>query len=570
MKKIYNVDTSGDDKYETSPEHKSGARVDDLGRLATFTANTDFYDKNSENEEEVNRLRQMAEFADTISQLVFGDVKGKRIVDFGAGDSTSLGEKIVNSGGQYIPLDKRVEAIRRHIESGFGEARVASVYRSGLEAKSSDVVNARFVFGWLQEPQERKDAMREMFRITKDGGKVVITDYNWNSNQKNPALKNAINIATGIMSDFGFNPCYGSESHDDLNKIYQGLQTRYKGDIVCQPATTNAIDLTLKEASVIFESTAGSMLTGLETLGMNDRKSDILKALGELRRAVDASPNERVHLADIVTQVFNVSRSPEILYTEDDAMRERPCKPGECITIAKWGRDKKIVVAASSELTNSLRRIQADAYARSGLVDRGILNKGMLPEYNDSPERVKKSKYFTVIDDEGMQHCSVRYIRVDNEQDLEELREYKDMPDNAKDDLRSNYLPEQIVAISAFAKNFERGSLDDVVGAVIGLIFHAKRSGALVGIMELEESQYPVVKSIFGEDNLSQVGNPYTLDIEGVKTNKRYVSLRCDGVDFFERLAKHADRKITESTEQGRHPEAIFVKMRQAIYDVDG
>ena len=538
---------------------------------------TAFYN-DRDNNSESKRLDLMAEQADIVSLKAIRAIEGGRIADFGAGDSTSLGKEFERAGAIYIPLDQRKKAIDKHLQSGFDEARVASVDKSDLDDNSVDAVHSRFVLGWLKDPKSREDALKEMFRTTKPGGEIVIIDYDWNaidtisnSNEElSSDLKSIFKVATDVMKQLGFNPYYGQEMHEDLSRISDNIVSDFGGKVTLHPSERKSIFKgSLKEASLIFEQTAESISTGLRQFGMTEKDREVSDAVVKLRELVRDYPDEKVKLADMVIQKIDLEENPNIAYSKKLTTPERACSPDEYTKIANWC-NKQIVIAESREMINSLRRIQGRAYAQNKLIDESILENGILPKYNDSLDRVERSRYFTTIDDEGWQYCTVRYVLADEKWGLDSLREFRDMPEETREKIRNKYKPEQVVAISAFAKNFEgdRGSLEDVVGAVVGLVQHARLSGIKLGIMELEKDQYPAIQAVFGAENFEEISEPYALDIEGTKSDKKYIALQCHSDKFFDEMLSNAERNIALAKSQGRKPPEIFMKIKSSIDEI--
>ena len=531
-----------------------------------------FYDDIVNSPDEANRLELMAGLvADKASLEAIGSVfPGECVADFGAGSSTSLGTEITLGGGEYYPFDQTEGSVGDMQEAGFDNARVASTTDSGLEKRTMDVSHARFVFGWLDQ-NVRENTLREMLRVTKPGGKMIIIDYDWNAIEGPPALKQAAGAVMDVMRGVGFDPTYGEKISDgDLEDAIARVTPQDGGVVVSQDVVREVISGSLEEILPVFESTANSIISKLTELGMNDEVSKLERMMRELRIEVQRNSDMQVSLPDIVVQTFIIKESPNIDDIRINLGLDYRAQPDDFTTIVKWGDDRQIVVANpdSQGLIGALRAIQAHGYAEHGLVDERALVDGLLPPGNDPVERIANSRYFTVVDQDGLPLSSVRYVKPDPILGLSSLREFRSLPAEFQSRLLSEYTPDQIVAISAFSKRFGKGSLSDVVGSVIGLVHSAQQSGAKAGIMELDDSQWGLIQSLFGVDNFEKVGQPHTLSLEGINNDKKkktFISLVCHADKFLEKVLKNANNKIYEAFEKGHKEPDIFLQIKSIV-----
>ncbi len=110
---------------------------------------------------------------------LFGELKGKQILDVGAGTGR-LALALHNIGAKVTALDVSFEMLKvlkdknNKIETVVGEAQ-----NLPFEDNSFDFVTAAFLVVHLKNPLSFFD---EAFRVLKDGGKLIIT----NINQKEP------------------------------------------------------------------------------------------------------------------------------------------------------------------------------------------------------------------------------------------------------------------------------------------------------------------------------------------------------------------------------------------------
>ena len=118
-------------------------------------------------------------FSEAVRERAFdaaGAVAGKIAADIGAG-SGFVTERLIKSGIRVIAVD-RSEAMLEEMRRKFGDG-AAVEYRIGeaeslpLENRSVDYVFANMCLHHVESPSS---AIREMARILKPGGRLVITD----------------------------------------------------------------------------------------------------------------------------------------------------------------------------------------------------------------------------------------------------------------------------------------------------------------------------------------------------------------------------------------------------------
>lgn len=137
-----------------------------------------------------NFLFQFLDDADTLDSIRAGHQlmrdrlmiqPGQRVLDVGCGighEALRLAE-VVGQEGHVIGIDKSdmmiAEAQRRAASSGLPiEFRVGDAHQLDFADNSFDAIRAERVFMYLADPEQ---ALREMVRVTRPGGRITIFDF---------------------------------------------------------------------------------------------------------------------------------------------------------------------------------------------------------------------------------------------------------------------------------------------------------------------------------------------------------------------------------------------------------
>ncbi len=526
---------------------------------------TEFYA--SQSKAETLRLDLMAQPTGIISLQALGNTQDATIVDFGAGNSSWLGQQIEEGGARYIGLDTRPDAVESLATAGLESHILESDGRANnLPPHCADKIHARFVLSWL-DPGARKEALEEMFRLVKADGQLVIIDYNWDAIQGPPELMTAVKTTIGIMQDFGFDPQYGTKLDTDIPRTIKNITGELGGDVSYHsPHAEPPFEGTLRDALDIIRQTAESVKSGLMRA---EKYADIARvetALAGLETYAAGHPDAPVRLADMVVQTIDVTMLPD----ERQVMAPPKIVPfgeGDYTVLGQLPRHRgEIVSAESDSAIANLRELQGYAYTKSGLVDKPERQgKWALSEEIDPPGQVDRSRYFTAIDQNGRPHSCIRYITSDPSGGARSLRAFDSLDEVTQIGLLQQYEDEDIIEISAFAKDYQAGNLLDVAVAVIGAALEAKQRGYKCALMELRKAQQANIEHVFGTDNFTVLCDSVTIAQDGVNGDEEYVILRADPDTFLPTMLENVEAKLAANPRPGARRSGFFATLHQVL-----
>ncbi len=525
----------------------------------------DFYA--APNAAETVRLDLMAKPTGVISLRALGDLQsGSTIVDFGAGNSSWLGERIQEKGVRYIGLDTRPDAVESLAASGLEAHAIQADGRADLPSNCSDKIHARFVLSWL-DPGARREALEEMLRLIKTDGHLVIIDYDWDAIEGPPELMTAVKATTDIMRDFGFDPQYGKKLCTDIPRIVENITRESGGDISYYPPTAEPpFEGTLQDALEIIRQTAESVKSGLLRAEKYTEIVKIEEAFTALEIRAIQDPEAPVRLADMVVQTIDVKKRPEqqqIMVPPEIF----PFQEGDYAVLGQLPRGRGMIVSAeSNSAIASLRELQGYSYAKSGLVDRPTRpGEWALSEEIDPPEQVDRSRYFTVIDRNGRPHSCIRYIMPDPNIGAQSLRAFRSLDNATQTALLQQYQDEEIVETSAFAKDYQEGNLLDVAIAAIGAALEVQQRGYRCTLMELRKAQLSNIEHVFGKDNFTVLCDSVTISENGVNEDEEYILLQANPETFLATMLENVNAKLAADPRSHSSRSGFFATLRQVL-----
>ncbi len=135
-----------------------------------------------ESPDEAERLDRKTREQDSLDQLtLLGLEPGMRVLDAGAGTGAVARTiaRVVGSKGRVVALDRSRERLLHCKDPNLPQLEVVEGDLSNIPLDSSvfDLVWCRFVFEYLDNPRQ---ALNELIRVTRIGGRVVVADLDGN------------------------------------------------------------------------------------------------------------------------------------------------------------------------------------------------------------------------------------------------------------------------------------------------------------------------------------------------------------------------------------------------------
>lgn len=190
----------------------------------------EFYKEESIPKEEINRLRHI-EYPNFVSVALLDGLvlKGKSVLDSGAGPNTRLAEFISKRGGTYVPMDIRGDVLADMKEKLDKENVPFYGVRGDVKAlpfadKTFDIVHQRFVLMNIV-PEARTQAVEEILRVARE--RALLLEYNWEtmkSSEQPEMLERFRDVAFRLFGRFSTDPYMGSKFDELFTAINPDLQ----------------------------------------------------------------------------------------------------------------------------------------------------------------------------------------------------------------------------------------------------------------------------------------------------------------------------------------------------------
>ncbi|HSX07422.1 MAG TPA: class I SAM-dependent methyltransferase [Candidatus Saccharimonadales bacterium] len=377
-----------------------------------------FYEAEKINPAEAERLKFMATYADLVSLAALKEVidaPGAVCVDVGAGDSTSLGEKIIarNPQAKYMPVDMREDAVATHQNAGF-DARIGRATDLPFEDDSADALHARFTFGWLDEPS-RNRAFEEMLRVGKDCAKIAIIDYDWSVAGGAAPVNNLVRYVTNTMGSFGFNSNYGGEAAAELAANLKDYG--YTDTTATVETFRTHISETMERSISTIQATVRPIIEKFIAVGMVDQVGELTALLTEVQNYAAQNPNDIMDFPDIVevTAKLNNAELHELATARIKTARSLGAESLRNESMMSAGPAILNAYRLPPSMLLQARRLQASAYRDRGHVtDAGVVQdgplKGVLKNEVYPQELVDRSTFIGAVSQEGVVEGTIALI----------------------------------------------------------------------------------------------------------------------------------------------------------------
>jgi ubiquinone/menaquinone biosynthesis C-methylase UbiE len=534
-----------------------------------------FYDNGVE-EAETKRLQTMADLVDPRSfyavmsgiALVDEHAMGDQgdmcvVVDVGAGDSTSLGERFCSTGKiRYVAVDQRSDALRHHQAVGHETVHSPATILN-IDSNTADAFNSRFTFGWLKDSQ-RTTALLEMLRVGKNNMSIVITDYDWSTVKGPKQFLQAVEYVKKIMKSAGFDPEYGSTMSQDIALKVEKLMSVSSDSVAIEESIEDSTFIgPISKALPLLMQTGDSALGFLRQTKNISALHELGDLLQQLQEYTSQNPQEEVTLPNVVTQQIKLLDKKSVLFeaTKQDielgnewremcnVERTSPFVEGEDFTQITPSCEllRKAQLVHSQDLVDSARHLHATAYIADGLIGPDATESGMLAEYLDSDEVRRRATYVVSLNDEKKNILAgVRWIDEDDGR-LDTLPAVSRIH---PDDLARHPFSQpgkRVVEISALSKDFHRETFDEVVACILGLGKVLIDREYDYAIMSLQNTKVEHLRLLFGQDtfvNIEDDGIEHTIGLARVNQEARFVNLYVDLATFMEKVYVHAQSNM--------------------------
>ncbi len=549
------------------PQRVPAVEKQGVGVTTPFLDDEAFYERGST--AEVNRLDYMARIADAISVDVIASlgrslaIDQPVVVDIGAGDSVSLGRTLSEIGMTYVPVDIRQDAVQSQRAAGFNAIQ-SSTRNIDISPETVDLVHARFTWGWLND-DEREHSLVEMLRITKEDAGISVIDYDWSAVTGPRAFLDAVGHMQQAMEYAGFDPKFGRVVMEDISGRLERMLIDDERVTITEQRESVFVG-EIQHAVQIIEKTAVAASTQLRQIGLSQMADDIDSGFVALAQYIAEHPNESVTLPDVVSVSVgfrggrdNFADYARSLCAQHSSTLERLREQEEQAFAAGTdfrelfpgvGSMSAIGIAKTPSLILAARRVQAEAYVKDGIVgSEAVGYDGALIVENDPVELVNRSEYLVAMG-EGSVRGVVRIIQPNwrGKESLPTVARLRAHSPEAWQELLAHPAMasnEQLIEVSALAKDASAGGFMDVMKAILALVAHAQspERGYRYGIMGLQKTHLSLMLSVFGEQNFQQLAASdatHAIDLPGVKNDVEFVPLIVDGQKFVTRAHAHA------------------------------
>ena len=122
----------------------------------------------------MNKLGIWEQLLKRIVWLQLGDIKGKKILDFGSGVGVTANKYAKDN--QVLAIEPSVESVTERRQENAYEQIVGGMEK--LQKQDSDSFDIIFCHNVLEYASEREEIVKELYRVLKPGGMLSIVKHN--------------------------------------------------------------------------------------------------------------------------------------------------------------------------------------------------------------------------------------------------------------------------------------------------------------------------------------------------------------------------------------------------------
>jgi hypothetical protein len=531
---------------------------------------TKFYAANEAHQSEARRLELMAEYADYVSLIALNgeiDTPYAVCIDVGAGDSTSLGEKIRerNPSAFYLPVDLRSEAVAKHNAAGFPAEQG---YATDLPHANdtADLVHTRFTMAWLDDAS-RKRAFEEMMRVGNENVKLAIIDYDWSVTSGPEPFNRLVDQVTGIMRGFGFNPNYGATVAEETVATMKA----YGYDATSSKIDTHRTNITnaLARAMDTVDQTVLPVYEKLLQAGLAEDAATLHALYEDLKSYAAQNPDEEVRFPDIVEVTAKLTGREH--HTEALALITLARAAGKNALdeeyMAGVGPTELSAYRLTGKMKDQARRLHASAYRNYGYVtEEGINENGFLVEEIVPQELTERSIALGAINEEGTVTGGIQVIPAAESESLRSLPTIIKIEDAlGKDSPILKELPfmdgsKKVAEISGLGKSAQSKDPQVLSKLLLAALCETIDQGNDYAVMTIVEGTARLLTMGYGKEAFQRIdGDAAIVTLHGKGINPKGVRL----VPFYVKLNEFTQNCIKHME---KNPDSDFAKANLPLF----
>lgn len=344
--------------------------------------------------------------------------------------------------------------------------------------------------------------MEEIVRVSRDGARLVVIDYDWSTADGPPPLVAWKSDLLDLLTTFGFDPDYGQRLTVELGRHLSaaGLSTRASAVTELRaPGST-----TLRAALPTLDALVEPVISHLRAVGLPDRANRLRRHSAVVAELAEQHPELSVAYPALVATVVDMTRQ-RTQTAETPLGRRRPERHAKITRdLAPAGPPGlEVFRLESTQLVDQARRLQAAEYARHRYHTVSSTDAdGYLIADIDPPEVVVRSSYLGMLTADGEVGACIRMIGA-AEGDLRTLPTLAKISKHARPDedpLATLPFPHGSVVfeVSALAKSSSCPDPTVTTRLLLAVVSEALRRGDDFAVMGLVEPIASLLLTAYG------------------------------------------------------------------------